>query len=159
MNDEQIKHMANRFLGWKLPEDFHPDNGISFQREFNVDYMAKRGLPPMRRDPIGTNLFNATQAEAMVRYLVKGLPGIDAAMALVPEGWNGSIDWIGGKCGAVLNKTPLAENAVMADAETPAAALLDAALKAQAIEARRAETGTGSVHESAVGAADAPETL
>ena len=100
-----------------------------------------------------------TAAQAMVRYLVKGLPGIDAAMALVPEGWNGSIDWIGGKCGAVLNKTPLAENAVMADAETPAAALLDAALKAQAIEARRAETGTGSVHESAVGAADAPETL
>jgi hypothetical protein len=29
---------------------------------------------------------------------------------------------------------------------------------AQAIEARRAETGTGSVHESAVGEADAPNT-
>lgn len=29
---------------------------------------------------------------------------------------------------------------------------------AQAIEARRAETGTGSVHESAVGSADAPES-
>ena len=25
MNDEQIKHMVNRFLGWKLPDDFHPD--------------------------------------------------------------------------------------------------------------------------------------
>jgi hypothetical protein len=30
--------------------------------------------------------------------------------------------------------------------------------RAQAIEARRAETGTGSVHESAVGSADAPES-
>ncbi|HCS16578.1 MAG TPA: hypothetical protein DIW45_01090 [Erythrobacter sp.] len=29
-------------------------------------------------------------------------------------------------------------------------------IDAQAIEARRAETGTGSVHESAVGEADAP---
>lgn len=29
--------------------------------------------------------------------------------------------------------------------------------RAQAIEARRAETGTGSVHESAVGETDAPE--
>jgi hypothetical protein len=32
------------------------------------------------------------------------------------------------------------------------------AVAAQAIEARRAETGTGSVHESAVGNADAPES-
>lgn len=34
----------------------------------------------------------------------------------------------------------------------------DGEWSAQAIEARRAETGTGSVHESAVGTADAPET-
>lgn len=73
MTDDQIKHMTQRFLGWKLPEDFNPDNGISFEPEFNVEYMAKRGMPPMRRDPIGTNLFNATQAEAMVRHLVEGL--------------------------------------------------------------------------------------
>lgn len=32
-------------------------------------------------------------------------------------------------------------------------------MPAQAIEARRAETGTGSVHESAVGSADAPDPL
>ncbi len=76
MNDDMIKHMANRFLGWKLPEDFHPDNGISFEPEFNAEYMAKRGLPPMRRDPIGTNLFNAMQAEAMVRHMIEGLPAI-----------------------------------------------------------------------------------
>jgi hypothetical protein len=158
MTDDMIKQMATRFLSWKLPEDFCPDNGISFEPEFNAEHMAKQGKPPMRRDPIGTNLFNATQAEAMVRHLVEGLPSIDAAMALVPEGWNGSIDWIGRKCGAVLNKTPFAENAVIADAETLAAALRDAALKAQANEARRAETQGGSVHESAVAESDAPET-
>jgi hypothetical protein len=41
---------------------------------------------------------------------------------------------------------------------TGAVATWLAHLAAQAIEARRAETGTGSVHESAVGEADAPET-
>lgn len=25
MTDDQIKHMVNRFLGWKLPENFNPD--------------------------------------------------------------------------------------------------------------------------------------
>jgi len=67
MNDEQIKHMANRFLGWPVPEDFNPDAGMSFVR------IPKHGggFYPM---PVGTNLLDATQAEAMVRYLVEGLP-------------------------------------------------------------------------------------
>ena len=33
MTDEQIKHMANRFLGWPIPENFNPDGGISFDGE------------------------------------------------------------------------------------------------------------------------------
>ena len=74
MTEDQIKHMTNRFLGWKLPADFRPDDGISFEPEFNKEYMAKQGKPPMRREPSGTNLFDATQAEAMIRYLVEGLP-------------------------------------------------------------------------------------
>lgn len=74
MTEEQIKHMANRFLAWKLPADFHPDDGISFEPEFNVEWNAKQGKPPQRREPVGTNLFNATQAEAMVRHLVDGMP-------------------------------------------------------------------------------------
>lgn len=74
MNDDQIKHMVNRFLAWRLPENFHPDNGISFKPTFNEEYMAKQGKPPMRHDPTGTNLFDYTQAEAMVRHLVEGLP-------------------------------------------------------------------------------------
>lgn len=74
MTDEQIKHMVNRFLGWRLPENFAPDDGISFQPEYNVEYNAARGLPPSRRQPSGTNLLDAVQAEAMIRYMVAGMP-------------------------------------------------------------------------------------
>ncbi len=69
MNDEQIKHMVQRFLGWKLPDNFNPDAGISFKGEFNehTDH-------PMKHEPSGTNLLDATQAEEMVRYMVEQLP-------------------------------------------------------------------------------------
>lgn len=76
MNDTQIKHMVDRFLGWRLPESFNPDGGISFKRTFN-DHLPT----PSKNDPSGTNLFDATQSDAMVRYMVDGLP--DAA----PSGW------------------------------------------------------------------------
>lgn len=70
MTDEQIKYMVDRFLGWRLPENFNPDAGISFERTFN------NHLPqPMKYEPIGTNLFDASQAVEMVRYMVEGLPG------------------------------------------------------------------------------------
>jgi len=74
MTDEQIKHMTERFLQWRLPENFNPDAGISFNPEFNVEYMAKQGKPPMRHEPVGTNLFDYTQAEAMIRHMIDGLP-------------------------------------------------------------------------------------
>ena len=69
MNDEQIKHMVDRFLGWKLPENFSPDAGISFKPDFN-----EHTPWPMKHEPCGTNLFDERQAEAMIRYLVEGLP-------------------------------------------------------------------------------------
>jgi hypothetical protein len=69
MTDEQIKQMTERFLTWKLPADFNPDAGISFKAEFNENTDH-----PMRHEPSGTNLFSYTQAEAMVRHLVEGLP-------------------------------------------------------------------------------------
>lgn len=69
MTDAQIKHMVDRFLGWRLPEDFSPDAGISFEPEFN-----KHMPVPMKNEPIGTNLFDCTQAEAMVRHMVEGMP-------------------------------------------------------------------------------------
>jgi len=70
MTDEQIKHMVDRFLGWKLPLNFRPDDGISFDplRNRGTEYEALR-------QPSGTNLFDATQADAMVRYMIEGLPG------------------------------------------------------------------------------------
>jgi hypothetical protein len=71
MTDEQIKHMANRFLGWRLPDDFNPDDGISF------DPVSNKGSKyEARRQPTGTNLFTATQAEAMVRYMLDSVEPI-----------------------------------------------------------------------------------
>lgn len=69
MTDEQIKHMVTRFLGWRLPESFSPDGGITFKADYN------EGTPwPMKHQPVGTNLLDANQAEAMVRYMVEGMP-------------------------------------------------------------------------------------
>lgn len=59
--DAQIKHMVDRFLQWKLPATFAPDCGIKFERHPN-------------QDPVGTNLFTAVEAEAMVRHMLEGMP-------------------------------------------------------------------------------------
>ena len=66
MTDDQIKHMVNRFLSWPLPNPWHPDNGISAVRP---NY-----APNVPWEPVGTNLFDASQAEAMVRYMAEGMP-------------------------------------------------------------------------------------
>jgi hypothetical protein len=73
MDSKQIKYMVNRFLSWKLPENFRPDGGISFKRMFNEDTPH-----PMKHEPSGTNLLHFTQAEAMVRHLLEGLPETSA---------------------------------------------------------------------------------
>jgi len=76
MTKEQIKHMVDRFLGWRLPENFNPDGGISFKP------FGNEGTPhQFRNHPSGTCLFDATQAEAMVRYMVEGMPASDAQLA------------------------------------------------------------------------------
>jgi hypothetical protein len=67
--EELVNHMVNRFLGWKLPENFSPDAGISFKAAFN-----EHTAHPMKHEPSGTNLFDAGQAEAMVRYMLEGMP-------------------------------------------------------------------------------------
>lgn len=79
MNEEQIKHMVNRFLGWKLPEDFRPDAGISFKPTFN-----EHTAHPQRHEPSGTNLFDYMQAEAMVRHMLVGLPLSDRELLNTP---------------------------------------------------------------------------
>lgn len=69
MNDAQIKHMTERFLQWKLPENFMPDGGISFQKYYNENTPA-----PRENKPSGTNLFDYTQAKEMVRWMIAGMP-------------------------------------------------------------------------------------
>lgn len=73
ITDEQIKIMVDRFLQWKLPADFNPDGGISFEPEYNKEYMARHGRPPMKHEPVGTNLLTAEQAEKMVRFMLEPL--------------------------------------------------------------------------------------
>lgn len=74
LSDDQIEHMVQRFLGWRLPKDFNPDGGISFEPEFNVEWNAKRGLPPQRHEPTGTNLLCYKQAKVMVLCMMEGIP-------------------------------------------------------------------------------------
>lgn len=52
-----VSAMVNRFLGWKLPQDFAPDCGISF-----------KPLGHPNGWPVGTNLFTADQAKAMFEH-------------------------------------------------------------------------------------------
>ena len=70
MTEAHIKHMVNRFLSWKLPDNFNPDAGISFKAIFN-----EHTAHPMKHEPSGTNLFDATQADAMMRHMIEGLDG------------------------------------------------------------------------------------
>ena len=66
--EDEIKHLVDRFLGWRLPEDFNPDGGISFAQ------LGNPGTPhEYKREPSGTNLLNAIQATAMVRYMAEGM--------------------------------------------------------------------------------------
>ncbi len=70
MTDRQIRQMVTRFLGWNLPADFAPDNGVSF------DPVANKGTEwEFRRQPSGTNLLTGEQAEAMIRHMIDGIDG------------------------------------------------------------------------------------
>ncbi len=82
MRDDQIKYMVDRFLSWRLPENFNPDAGISFKPIFN-----EHTPWPMKNEPTGTNLFDAIQTEAMIRYLVDGMP--EGQAEALPEGRDG----------------------------------------------------------------------
>lgn len=80
MTEDQITHMVNRFLQWKLPEDFSPDGGIMFRQWY--DTTAPWGV--QKNEPVGTNLFNHTQAKEMVKFMLEGMPGV-AALAAFEE--------------------------------------------------------------------------
>lgn len=100
-----VKEAVNRFLGWKLPEDFSPDCGISFSSLITTE-------------PVGTNLLTATQAEAMVRFILDDLlvrkavvTGLEIAKECVPakkeafsqvspDEWGHPMGW--NKCGDAM---------------------------------------------------------
>ena len=70
----QIKGMVDRFLSWRLPENFNPDGGISFKRSET----AIRYNHPW---PTGANFLDAQQAEQMVLHMIEGLPAAPIAPA------------------------------------------------------------------------------
>lgn len=60
-----IDRLVNRFLAWELPKDFNPDGGIVFEPVANAGTIHE-----YVRRPIGTNLLNASQAKAMIAYIL-----------------------------------------------------------------------------------------
>lgn len=59
MTKPLIDQAVDRFLGWKLPQDFNPDCGISFTIPINATWF-----------PTGTNLFTAIQAKSMLESIL-----------------------------------------------------------------------------------------
>lgn len=80
--DQQVKHMVERFLRWRLPENFNPDCGITFKAIYN----EHSPFGPSKAEPVGTNLFDYIQAEAMVRHMLDGLPVQAARAPQAPQG-------------------------------------------------------------------------
>ncbi len=63
MNKAQIDKMVDRFLCWKLPEDFAPDCGISFDGRKDDEWNKNKTWP------VGTNLLTAEQARQMFLHV------------------------------------------------------------------------------------------
>ncbi len=80
-SNDLVKSMVNRFLGWRLPDDFSPDGGISFQKVGNAGTTYE-----YRYEPTGTNLLTATQATAMVEHMFEGI-SLDATPP-APVDWD-----------------------------------------------------------------------
>jgi hypothetical protein len=66
----QIEYMVSRFLSWKLPSPTSRPTRESASRRRST----RTRLGPADTSPTGTNLFDATQAEAMVRHMTEGMP-------------------------------------------------------------------------------------
>jgi len=66
-----VDKMVDRFLGWKLPQDFYPDAGVSFK------------APQIAHGwPTGTNLLQAGQAKEMFEHAV-GDPEVPPSLGLL----------------------------------------------------------------------------
>ena len=66
--ESDVEKMVTAFLCWKLPRDFMPDCGISFEPVLN------KGTPyELKNEPVGTNLLNADQARELVLKLISSI--------------------------------------------------------------------------------------
>jgi len=70
-NEKIVNELVDAFLSWNLPDDFCPDAGISFNKYTFANHEF---------NPIGTNLFTATQAKAMFEYLLNKSPAFANAI-------------------------------------------------------------------------------
>jgi len=70
MAKTMVDKMVDRFLGWKLPKDFGPDAGISFNptKPYEGDELGNSWWP------VGTNLLTADQARQMFEHCVAEEP-------------------------------------------------------------------------------------
>ncbi len=59
--------MVDRFLSWRLPNDFAPDCGITFKPVNHPNSW-----------PVGTNLFTADQATAMLEHVLSSPSAIES---------------------------------------------------------------------------------
>jgi hypothetical protein len=81
MEKIKIDKMVDRFLSWKLPNDFHPDGGVSFARTYNgyKDGKFTKNITLTPKNPfwpVGTNLFTADQAKAMIEHMLDEPPNV-----------------------------------------------------------------------------------
>lgn len=61
--------MIDRFLAYKLPDNFNPDGGITFEP------LGNKGTPrEYKHEPSGTNLLDWQQAKDMLEYVLKEIP-------------------------------------------------------------------------------------
>lgn len=64
IKEANINDIVNRFLSWQLPKSFNPDGGISFDERHDDAWNKNKAWP------IGTNLLDAAQAQAMFEYVL-----------------------------------------------------------------------------------------
>ena len=72
-----VSGLVSRFLGWRLPDTFSPDCGISFDGRKDDEWNKNKTWP------VGTNLLNAEEAKAMFQHcLAAPLPPVVARKEL-----------------------------------------------------------------------------
>lgn len=81
-----IDQAVNKFLCWKLPKDFSPDCGISFDGRQDDDWNKNKTWPT------GTNILTAEQARAMFEHCFAGVESREAQQVAVPQEPVGVVD-------------------------------------------------------------------